>query len=294
MICVAPLEPAGAGNIDVWIWPILDVRVPLLVCSHLRPLFVRMRRRQKPIQVRRICRCTWEERCWQQTCLLTALLPLGVPLTESRHGLPTLISSMLTLNRRCRVKETFSWQVNIFARQALGSDWAEDWVTAYYCIMRAKRVSNCYMREKKVCVCVCSANRQNTVYLCLSTYIVFQFWIGACLPHPPDSTKEICYGDLVTRRSCDEDLVTEILWQKLPHTLIPIVFVKLCPPRTDGSFLERDTSTHTKLNSLPSLVLNLHESIELYHHAGIHVIEKQNVIEKQQSIELYIIMLVFT
>ena len=25
-----------------------------------------------------------------------------------------------------------------------------------------------------VCVCVCSANRQNTVYLCLSTYMVFE------------------------------------------------------------------------------------------------------------------------
>ena len=36
----------------------------------------------------------------------------------------------------------------------------------------------------------------------------FQFWIGVCLPHPPDSTKEICYGDLVT------DLVTEILWRR--------------------------------------------------------------------------------
>ena len=33
---------------------------------------------------------------------------------------------------------------------------------------------------------------------------------------------------------------------------------KLCPPRTDGSFLARYTSTHTKLSSLPSLVLNLH------------------------------------
>ena len=68
------------------------------------------------------------------------------------------------------------------------------------------------------------------------------------------SVTEILWrGDLVTRRSCDEDLVTEILWQKLPHTLIPIVFVKLCPPRTD-SFLARYTSTHTKLSSLPSLV----------------------------------------
>ena len=28
---------------------------------------------------------------------------------------------------------------------------------------------------------------------------------------------------------------------------------------TDGSFLARDTSTHTKLSSLPSLVLNLHD-----------------------------------
>ena len=28
--------------------------------------------------------------------------------------------------------------------------------------------------KKNVCVCVCSANRQNTVYLCLSTYIVFE------------------------------------------------------------------------------------------------------------------------
>ena len=81
-------------------------------------------------------------------------------------------------------------------------------------------------------------------FFCLDVPI-FQFWIGVCLPHPPDSTKEICYGDLVTRRSCDENLVTEILWQKLPHTLIPIVFVKLCPPRTDGSFLARDTSTRT-------------------------------------------------
>ena len=34
---------------------------------------------------------------------------------------------------------------------------------------------------------------------------------------------------------------------------------KLCPPRTDGSFLARDTSTHTKLSSLPSLVFNLHD-----------------------------------
>ena len=96
-------------------------------------------------------------------------------------------------------------------------------------------------------------------------FCFFQFWIGVCLPHPPDSTKEICYGDLVTRRSCDGDLVTEILWQKLPHTLIPIVFVKLCPPRTDGSCLARDTSTHTKLSSLPSLVLNLHDFGQLYH-----------------------------
>ena len=81
----------------------------------------------------------------------------------------------------------------------------------------------------------------------------FQSWIGVCLAHPPGSTKEICYGDLVT----------EILWQKLPHSLIPIVFVKLCPPRTGGSFLARDTSTHTKLSSLPSLVLN-HDFGQLY------------------------------
>ena len=69
---------------------------------------------------------------------------------------------------------------------------------------------------------------------------------------------------------------------KLPHTLIPIVFVKLCPPRTDGSFLARDTSTHTQLSSLPSLVLNLHDFGQLWssnplnctsYHAGIHVIE---------------------
>ena len=47
-------------------------------------------------------------------------------------------------------------------------------ITVHRSIIRAKRVSNCYMREKKVCVCVCSANRQNTVYLCQSTYMVFE------------------------------------------------------------------------------------------------------------------------
>ena len=56
--------------------------------------------------------------------------------------------------------------------------------------IRAKRVSNCYIQEKKltVCVCVCVDVRlilvlvlgrqivygQNTVYLCLSKYIVFE------------------------------------------------------------------------------------------------------------------------
>ena len=55
--------------------------------------------------------------------------------------------------------------------------------------IRAKRVSNCYMQQKKtdrLCVCGCSANLlvlvlgrqivygQNTVYICLSKYIVFE------------------------------------------------------------------------------------------------------------------------
>ena len=71
--------------------------------------------------------------------------------------------------------------------------------------------------------------------------------------------------EILLRRSFYGNLVTEILWQKLPHTLIPIVFVKLCPPRTDGSCLARDTSTHTKLSSLPSLVINLHDFGQLYH-----------------------------
>ena len=29
-------------------------------------------------------------------------------------------------------------------------------------------------------------------------YEIIPILIGVCLAHPPDSTKEICYGDLVT------------------------------------------------------------------------------------------------
>ena len=35
-------------------------------------------------------------------------------------------------------------------------------------------IATCEKKKLTVCVCVCSANRQNTVYLCLSTYIVFE------------------------------------------------------------------------------------------------------------------------
>ena len=49
----------------------------------------------------------------------------------------------------------------------------------------------------------------------------FQFWIGVCLAHPPDSTKEICYGDSVTEIPTQS--VTEILLRRFcdrnSHTL---------------------------------------------------------------------------
>ena len=76
-------------------------------------------------------------------------------------------------------------------------------------------------------------------YSQLTFFIFSNFELVFVSRNPPDSSKEICYGDLVT------EILLRRFWQKLPHTLIPIVFVKLCPPRTDGSFLARDTSTHT-------------------------------------------------
>ena len=48
--------------------------------------------------------------------------------------------------------------------------------TAVAFLIRAKRVSNCYMREKKVCVCVCVYVRQiaktRYTFACLHTYFL--------------------------------------------------------------------------------------------------------------------------
>ena len=114
---------------------------------------------------------------------------------------PTPPTTNISLLSDVRQRTNLAWRANNLSKYMQTTAPR----TNIYFIVRAKRVSNCYMQEKKklaVRVSGCSANLgfsvenclgfsvayvygQSTVYLCLSKYIVVQTQTGEGVPIQP-------------------------------------------------------------------------------------------------------------